>query len=65
MLGVDPIKHARKGDTFPDMLNSRQPADRSLDAKAEASVGNRPIAAQIQIPGKIFRVELMFIDSAQ
>jgi len=40
VLGIDPIKHSRKGNAFPDMFDSGEPAHGTLDTQSETTVGN-------------------------
>src|SRR5580698_7786709 len=62
LLGVDPVESPREWDGLAHMLQAADPGHHALDAHAEAGVGDRTVAAQIQVPGKSFEWQLVLLD---
>src|ERR1035437_5832466 len=49
-LRVDAVQAAGKGDGLADVVEGADPGDHSFNAHAEAGVGDRAVAAQVEVP---------------
>ena len=53
-----------EGDGFADVVEAADPGDDTLDAHAEAAVGDAAVAAQVEVPLEGFLGQLVVIDAA-
>jgi hypothetical protein len=49
-LWVDSVEGAGEGDGFADVVQAADPGYDSLDAHAEAGVGDAAVFAQVEVP---------------
>jgi hypothetical protein len=49
-LRVDAVEGAGEGDGFADVVEAADPGYGSLDAHAEAAVGNAAVFAEVEVP---------------
>src|SRR5579864_9750721 len=62
---IDPVKCSREGNCFPDVLEAAYPGHGTLDAHAEAGVGDAAELAQVEIPLERFFGQAVLVDSLE
>src|SRR5947208_2683832 len=65
LSGVQAVEQAREGDGFADVLETANPGNRALDSESKATVGDRAVASEVEIPivivaGQVVLVEALF-----
>ena len=62
-LDIDFVHKSWEGDALSDVLFAGEPGDGTFDAEAEAAVRDGAVFSQIEIPGVIFRIQSLLLDS--
>src|SRR5690606_19319840 len=58
----EPAEEAGEGDGLAEVADATDPGDRSFEAEAEAAVGDRAVAAQVEVPLEHFLREPVGLD---
>src|SRR5688572_31044034 len=56
------VKHPRKRDRLPQVLDTADPGDDALDAHAEPGVGHGAVFPQIDVPAEGLFRQVVFVD---
>src|ERR1700678_535714 len=62
-LGIDSVEGSGEGDGFADVVQAADPGYDSLDAHAEAGVGDTAVLAQVEIPLEGVEREVVLFDA--
>src|SRR5437868_6522529 len=62
-LWVNFIEHPGVGDGLAQVGHAAEPGHQALDAHAEAGVGHRAVAAQVEVPLEGFPWEVVLLDA--
>ena len=62
-LRINAIEGSGEGDGFADVVEAAEPRDDSLDAHAEAGVGDAAVPAQVEVPLEGGEREVVLFDA--
>src|ERR1700733_13382657 len=62
-LRIDSVEGSGEGDGFADVVEAAEPGYYSLDAHAEAGVGDAAVFAEVEIPLEGFKWEVVVFDA--
>ncbi len=62
-LGVNAVEGSGEGDGFADVVEAADPGYDSLDAHAEAGVGDAAVFAQVEVPLEGVEGQVVFFDA--
>jgi len=62
-LRVNPVQCSGEGDGFADVVEAADPGYDSLDAHAEAGVGDAAVFAQVEVPLEGVERQAVFFDA--